>query len=316
MGGGSPARLPESRGFYISHGPCMVHAQTIQCTMYSSAFEFPAFMIHPCWTTTTTPWCPSTHSGPRTHHPTAYPHIQAHSQHVIVTPYHHTPTIASLPRHSCAMVYAHLHLHHTQPPATLHHCRHRSPLACHHHCHPVPSMCHHCRRLCANVMKADVELFAKFLSFAAARVVVEDASPNLSILLSALHHVTSTYLKTKDVHSLSVSYDTSVHKDILMAYFAALATIKHCLESSKVPRPPPSALHTATANSKVSVYALFGGPGTNGVYFDELQSLYDIQTLPCPSYPHHTRRSHSSRKQGRCRWVLILFNWPRYTRLA
>ena len=71
----------------------------------------------------------------------------------------------------------------------------------------------HC--LHTNVMKADVELFAKFLSFAAARVAVEDASPNLSILLSALHHFMSTYLKTKDVHLLSASYDTSIRKDIL-----------------------------------------------------------------------------------------------------
>ena len=86
----------------------------------------------------------------------------------------------------------------------------------------------------------------------------------------------STYLKTKDVHSLSVSYDTSIYKDILMAYFATLATIEHHLELSKVPHPPLSALLTATANSKASVYALFGGQGTNEVYFDELQSLYDI----------------------------------------
>ena len=114
------------------------------------------------------------------------------------------------------------------------------------------------------------------LGFAAARVAVEDASPNLSVLLSALRHFTSTYLKTKDVHSLSASYDTSVRKDILMAYFAALATIEHRLESSEVLRPPPSALLTAAANSKASVYALFGGQGTNEVYFDELQLLYDI----------------------------------------
>ena len=78
------------------------------------------------------------------------------------------------------------------------------------------------------------------------------------------------------MHSLSAPYDTSVCKDILTAYFAALATIEHHLESSEVLRPPPSALLTAAANSKASVYALFGGQGTNEVYFDELQSLYDI----------------------------------------
>ena len=93
---------------------------------------------------------------------------------------------------------------------------------------------------------------------------------------SQLIHFTSTYLKTKDVHSLSALYDTSVCKDILMAYFATLATIEHCLEACEVPCPPLSALLTAATNSKASVYALFGGQGTNEVYFDELQSLYDI----------------------------------------
>ncbi|KAJ6520570.1 hypothetical protein C8R45DRAFT_1058526 [Mycena sanguinolenta] len=37
-----------------------------------------------------------------------------------------------------------------------------------------------------------------------------------------------------------------------------------------------SALLTAVAAKKASVFALFGGQGTNEVYFDELQSLYDI----------------------------------------
>ena len=32
-------------------------------------------------------WCPGTHSGPHTHCPTAYPCIQAHSQHIAVVPY-------------------------------------------------------------------------------------------------------------------------------------------------------------------------------------------------------------------------------------
>ena len=106
------------------HGPFSVPS------WYSSAFEFPVSMIHPCRTTTTMPWCPGTHSGSHTHHPTAYPCVQAHSQHVAVVPYHHTPTIVSLPQCSCTMAYAHLHLHHMQPTATLCHCHCRSSLAC------------------------------------------------------------------------------------------------------------------------------------------------------------------------------------------
>ena len=41
----------------------------------------------PPWTATTTPRCPSTHSGPHTCCPTTYPRVQAHSQRVAVTPY-------------------------------------------------------------------------------------------------------------------------------------------------------------------------------------------------------------------------------------
>ena len=67
-GGGAPASLHESQGFYTSHGLCMVHARAIQRAVHSSAFEFPASMIHPCWTTTTMPRCPSTHLGPCSRH--------------------------------------------------------------------------------------------------------------------------------------------------------------------------------------------------------------------------------------------------------
>ena len=67
-GEGAPASLHESQGFYTSHGPCMVHAWTIQRAVHSSAFEFLVSMIHPCWTATTTPRCPGTHLGPRARH--------------------------------------------------------------------------------------------------------------------------------------------------------------------------------------------------------------------------------------------------------
>ncbi len=39
---------------------------------------------------------------------------------------------------------------------------------------------------------------------------------------------------------------------------------------------PSSALLTAAKDSSASVFGLFGGQGTNKVYFDELQSLYNI----------------------------------------
>jgi len=123
-------------------------------------------------------------------------------------------------------------------------------------------------------VEAEVELLAKFLGFAASKA--DQSSHYVSVLLTVFRHFTSTYLTSKDVHSLVVSYDTTVRKDVLTAYFSALATLEFHVELSEVPRPPPSALLNATSQSKASVYALFGGQGTNEVYFDELQSLYDI----------------------------------------
>ena len=58
----------------------------------------------PPWTTTTTPRCPSTHSGPHACRPTTYPRVQAHSQHVVVAPYasHTIPTNPGPGRHVSA----------------------------------------------------------------------------------------------------------------------------------------------------------------------------------------------------------------------
>ena len=156
--------------------------------------------------------------------PTAYPHIQAHTQCVAVMPYHHAPTIVSLPRHSCAMVYAHLYLHHMQPTATLHHCCHHLSLACHHHCchlHTattavyVPplllSMCHHCCCLCATT----------------ATVYVPPPLPSTCLSLDAymswhMHTCTSTTcnatcLQSRD-HSLGVFCSPSLLSNICSCY--------------------------------------------------------------------------------------------------
>ena len=122
--------------------------------------------------------------------------------------------------------------------------------------------------------EAEVELLAKFLAFSASKA--DQSSHYISVLLDVFRYFTSTYLAAKDVHSLAVSYDTTVRKDVLAAYFSALAKLESLIEPSEIPRPSPSALLSAASQSKASVYALFGGQGTNEVYFDELQSLYDI----------------------------------------
>lgn len=122
---------------------------------------------------------------------------------------------------------------------------------------------------------ARVELHAQFLAFVANKVsagVLPEA--HTALLLAALKSFTTEYLSKIDVHTLTSAYDLSARKDVLSAYFLALTV----LESHKidVPRAPSSALLAAAAKGDASVYALFGGQGTNEVYFDELQTLYDI----------------------------------------
>jgi fatty acid synthase subunit beta len=128
-----------------------------------------------------------------------------------------------------------------------------------------------------NEAEATVELAARFLGYVAQKLhqLPESTAARTSLLLNVFKHFTSTYLHTKDIHSLAASYDTEVRKAVLSSYFLALATLREN-KVDEVPSGPHPALLTAVAAKKASVFALFGGQGTNEVYFDELQSLYDI----------------------------------------
>ena len=89
-------------------------------------------------------------------------------------------------------------------------------------------------------------------------------------------YFTSTYLATKDIHSLASTFDTESRKIVLSAYFLAIAALK--AQNISIPSQPESALLAAALSKKASIFALFGGQGTNEVYFDELQNLYDVYT--------------------------------------
>ena len=91
-------------------------------------------------------------------------------------------------------------------------------------------------------------------------------------------YFTSAYLGTKDIHSLASTFDTDTRKLVLSAYFRAVAILKEREVDAPIPKQPESALLTAALSKKASIFALFGGQGTNEVYFDELQSLYDTYT--------------------------------------
>jgi fatty acid synthase subunit alpha, fungi type len=122
-----------------------------------------------------------------------------------------------------------------------------------------------------------LDLFARFLSFVASSLHddVQSTSARTSLLANVFAHFTATYLTNKDVHSVAASCDTDVRKTVLSSYFLALAALEDG-GVKDIPRGPASALLSAAAKGDASIFALFGGQGSNEVYFDELQSLYDI----------------------------------------
>ncbi|KAJ2985693.1 hypothetical protein NUW54_g10066 [Trametes sanguinea] len=128
-----------------------------------------------------------------------------------------------------------------------------------------------------NATEATVELFARFLRFAAEKLD-EDAqseAARTSILLKSLKYFTTSYLSSQDIHVIAAAFDTEVRKTVLASYFTAVAALE-AKQVSDIPRSPSSALLSAATRGDASIYALFGGQGTNEVYFDELQTLYDI----------------------------------------
>ena len=121
--------------------------------------------------------------------------------------------------------------------------------------------------------EATVELFARFLAFVAGNVNSDPNSsrPRTNLLYNAFKHFTQTYLASQDVHTFTSTFDLDIRRAVISSYFKALAT----LDSSgieDIPHQPPSAL-LAAANDDASIYAVFGGQGTNEVYFDKLQNL-------------------------------------------
>lgn len=128
-----------------------------------------------------------------------------------------------------------------------------------------------------NEAEATVELSARFIAFVTQKLheELQSIEARTSVLLNLLKYFTSSYLSTNDVHSLTATFDTEVRKVVLSAYFHAIAALQ-ARNVPGVPTNPESALLSAASSGRASIYALFGGQGTNEVYFDELQSLYDI----------------------------------------
>ncbi|KAH7106327.1 fatty acid synthase [Auriculariales sp. MPI-PUGE-AT-0066] len=118
---------------------------------------------------------------------------------------------------------------------------------------------------------AQVDLHARLLAFLADKL---SNVSNVAILLAVFQSFTTNYLQTIDVHTLAASLDVQTQKIVLASYYKARSALE--ARHAEVPHPPASALLIAAKEGKASIYALFGGQGTNEVYFDELQYLYDV----------------------------------------
>ena len=98
-----------------------------------------------------------------------------------------------------------------------------------------------------------------------ARSISKDQSAHsrTALLLNVFEYFTSTYLATKDVHSLTSTFDTDTRKTVLSAYFLAVATLKMRQVDASIPKQE-SALQVLAAalSKKSSVFALFCGQGT------------------------------------------------------
>jgi fatty acid synthase subunit beta len=80
------------------------------------------------------------------------------------------------------------------------------------------------------------------------------------------------HLAGNDAHILTAEYDSDVRKTVISSFFVTLTALER-EKKEHISRSPPSALLEATKAGKASVYAFFGGQGTNEVYSDELQHL-------------------------------------------
>ncbi|QRW18188.1 fatty acid synthase subunit beta [Rhizoctonia solani] len=137
----------------------------------------------------------------------------------------------------------------------------------------------------AAILEAQIELAAAFLGSVAAKINADSQSAHarVQVLQAITGHFTSTFLSERDIHSIAATFDPDVRKSVLTSYFLAINALE-VHDPRHVPRQPRSALFEAAVLGKAEIYALFGGQGTNEVYFDELRSLYEIYRPPSIEY--------------------------------
>lgn len=124
-------------------------------------------------------------------------------------------------------------------------------------------------------LQPEVDLLARFLSFVAQRLSdSQSTKAHISLLLHVLTHFVSSYTSDTDIFSFVKPFDPEVRASVLTSFFTARAALEQH-HVADIPKSPASALFSASSEGEASIYALFGGQGTNEVYFDELQTLHD-----------------------------------------
>ena len=77
-----------------------------------------------------------------------------------------------------------------------------------------------------NKAEAAIELSASFLAYVTKSIAKDQSTHARTALLNVFKYFTSTYLATKDIHSLTSTFDTDTCKTVLSAYFLTVAALK------------------------------------------------------------------------------------------
>ncbi|KAF8632253.1 hypothetical protein AX15_002000 [Amanita polypyramis BW_CC] len=126
-----------------------------------------------------------------------------------------------------------------------------------------------------NEATSAIEVSARFMNHIVSKIRETQGSSEVHVhlLLDVFKYFSASYLTDNDIHAVASTYDSEVRKLVLSSYFKAFAMLE---EHGDVPKQSRSAIFRDAVPKKASIFALFGGQGTNEVYFDELQALYDV----------------------------------------
>ncbi|BGP56496.1 hypothetical protein JCM8202_004608 [Rhodotorula sphaerocarpa] len=97
-----------------------------------------------------------------------------------------------------------------------------------------------------------------------------------AVLLAAFNHFSSTFLNGTDIHSLGASLPAPVRALAISSFFLAKTKLQVEGLGKVLPKQAEPALLEKVSAGQAELYALFGGQGMNEVYFDELQTLFDL----------------------------------------